>query len=168
MPLVFETRIPVCLFRISILSPCFLSQKVELCIGLQSGSFLTRTRASVRLVHMAISSLVDMSGYLFLAKFASSSCSCCDVKCVLCLRGRFPCCPAALLLPAAADDDDAPAEPPVVADDEPEVGVATVAEPADAPLPCPEPEFLVELDEEPFEVEFWRMDEDEADDDVLW
>lgn len=32
---------------------------------------------------MAISSLVDMSGYLFRLKVCSSSCSCCDVKWVL-------------------------------------------------------------------------------------
>lgn len=45
---------------------------------------LTRTRASVRLVHTAISSLVLMSGYRFLWKVASSSCSCWLVKWVLC------------------------------------------------------------------------------------
>ena len=32
---------------------------------------------------MAISSLVLISGYLFLAKSASNSCNCCEVKCVL-------------------------------------------------------------------------------------
>ena len=37
---------------------------------------LTRTLGSVRLVHMLISSLVDMSGYRFLVNSASSSCSC--------------------------------------------------------------------------------------------
>lgn len=47
---------------------------------------LTLTLASVRFVHMAISSLVDMSGYRFLAKVASSSWSCWEVKWVLCLR----------------------------------------------------------------------------------
>lgn len=47
---------------------------------------LTLTLASVRFVHMAISSLVLISGYLFLAKVASSSCSCWEVKCVLCRR----------------------------------------------------------------------------------
>lgn len=50
---------------------------------------LTRTLASVRLVHMAISSRVDMSGYRFLLNVCSSSCSCCDVKCVRCLRWRL-------------------------------------------------------------------------------
>lgn len=45
---------------------------------------LTRTRASVRLVHTAISSLVLMSGYRFLWKVASSSCSCWLVKWVRC------------------------------------------------------------------------------------
>lgn len=45
---------------------------------------LTRTRASVRLVHTAISSRVLMSGYRFLWKVASSSCSCWLVKWVLC------------------------------------------------------------------------------------
>ena len=41
---------------------------------------LTLTLGSVRLVHMDISSLVDMSGYLFLANKASSSWSCWEVK----------------------------------------------------------------------------------------
>lgn len=50
---------------------------------------LTRTRASVRLVHTAISSLVLMSGYRFLWKVASSSCSCWLVKCVRCRRCFF-------------------------------------------------------------------------------
>lgn len=45
---------------------------------------LTRTRASVSPVHMAISSRVAMSGYRFLAKVDSSSCNCWEVKCVLC------------------------------------------------------------------------------------
>lgn len=44
----------------------------------------TLTLASERFVHMAISSLVDMSGYRFLEKVCSSSCNCCDVKWVLC------------------------------------------------------------------------------------
>lgn len=47
---------------------------------------LTLTLASVRFVHMAISSRVLMSGYRFLAKVASNSCSCWLVKCVRCLR----------------------------------------------------------------------------------
>ena len=51
---------------------------------------LTLTLGSVRLVQAAISSLVAMSGYLFLWNVASSSCSCCDVKCVRCLRVRPP------------------------------------------------------------------------------
>lgn len=50
---------------------------------------LTLTLASVKLVHIAISSLVLMSGYLFRAKVASSSCNCWLVKCVRCLRWRF-------------------------------------------------------------------------------
>lgn len=44
---------------------------------------------SVSEVHMAMSSLVLISGYLFLAKSASNSCSCCEVKCVLCLLWRL-------------------------------------------------------------------------------
>ena len=48
----------------------------------------TLTRASVRFVHADISSLVDISGYRLRAKWASSSCSCWLVKCVLCLRWR--------------------------------------------------------------------------------
>lgn len=50
---------------------------------------LTLTLASVRFVHMAISSLVLMSGYRFLVNVASSSWSCCEVKCVLCLLCLF-------------------------------------------------------------------------------
>lgn len=50
---------------------------------------LTRTLASVRFVHIAISSLVLMSGYRFLAKVASSSCNCWEVKCVRWRRWRF-------------------------------------------------------------------------------
>jgi len=38
---------------------------------------------------MAISSLVLMSGYRFLVNVASSSWSCCEVKCVLCLLCLF-------------------------------------------------------------------------------
>lgn len=49
-------------------------------------SKLTLTRASVKLVHIAISSLVDISGYRFLLNVCSNSCNCCDVKCVLCRR----------------------------------------------------------------------------------
>ena len=50
---------------------------------------LTLILGSVNEVHMAMSSLVLMSGYLFLAKRASNSCSCCEVKCVLCLLCRL-------------------------------------------------------------------------------
>lgn len=50
----------------------------------------TLTRASDKFVHMAISSLVVMSGYRFLLKVASSSANCCDVKCVLCRLCRLP------------------------------------------------------------------------------
>lgn len=50
---------------------------------------LTLTLASVRFVHMAISSRVDMSGYRFLANVASNSCNCWLVKCVLCRRCRL-------------------------------------------------------------------------------
>lgn len=50
---------------------------------------LTLTLASVRFVHMAISSLVLMSGYRFLVNVASSSWSCCEVKWVLCLLCLF-------------------------------------------------------------------------------
>ena len=46
----------------------------------------TLTRASVRLVHMAISSRTAMSGYRFLENIASSSWSWYEVKCVRCLR----------------------------------------------------------------------------------
>lgn len=69
-----------------------ISKKYACCSGKLSGlqlvnpiMLLTLTLASVRFVHMAISSLVDISGYRFLAKVASSSCSCCEVKCVRCL-----------------------------------------------------------------------------------
>ncbi len=54
-----------------------------------ANSVLTLTLASVRLVHMAISSRVLMSGYRFRAKVASSSWSCWEVKWVRCLRCRF-------------------------------------------------------------------------------
>lgn len=50
---------------------------------------LTRTLASVRFVHTAISSLVLISGYRFLWKVASSSCSCWLVKWVRCRRCFF-------------------------------------------------------------------------------
>lgn len=46
----------------------------------------TLTRASVRLVHMAISSRTAISGYRFLENIASSSWSWYEVKCVRCLR----------------------------------------------------------------------------------
>lgn len=59
------------------------SRNLFQCIG------RTRTRASVRLVHAAISSLVAMSGYRFRWNVASSSCSCWLVKCVRCRRCRF-------------------------------------------------------------------------------
>lgn len=49
----------------------------------------TRTLASVRFVHTAISSLVLISGYRFLWKVASSSCSCWLVKWVRCRRCFF-------------------------------------------------------------------------------
>lgn len=45
---------------------------------------LTLTLASVKFVHMAISSRVDISGYRFRWNVCSNSCNCCDVKCVLC------------------------------------------------------------------------------------
>ncbi len=41
---------------------------------------LTLILGSERLVHMEISSLVLMSGYRFLVKSASNSCSCAEVK----------------------------------------------------------------------------------------
>lgn len=69
---------------------------------------LTLTRASVRLVHMAISSRVDMSGYLFLEKVASSSWSCWEVKCVRCRRCRFP----GLAFPPRPDPPSLPSSPP--------------------------------------------------------
>jgi len=47
-------------------------------------NFLTLTRASVRFVQQAISSLVDMSGYRFLINVISRFWSWCCVKCVLC------------------------------------------------------------------------------------
>ena len=50
--------------------------------------YLTLILGSVKVVHIAISSLVLMSGYLFLVKSASNSCSCWEVKWVRCLR--FP------------------------------------------------------------------------------
>ena len=50
---------------------------------------LTLILGSVRDVHMAMSSLVLMSGYLFLANKASNSCNCCEVKWVLCLLWRL-------------------------------------------------------------------------------
>ena len=50
---------------------------------------VTRMRGSARLVHIEISSLTLMSGYRFLIKRDSSSCSCWDVKCVRCLRIRL-------------------------------------------------------------------------------
>lgn len=50
---------------------------------------LTLTLASVKLVHIAISSRVDMSGYRFRLNVCSSSCNCCEVKCVRCLRCRL-------------------------------------------------------------------------------
>lgn len=51
--------------------------------------YLTLTLASVRLVHMAISSRVLISGYRFLVNVASNSCNCCEVKWVLCRRWRL-------------------------------------------------------------------------------
>ena len=50
---------------------------------------LTLIRGSEREVHMAISSRVLMSGYLFLANSASNSWSCCEVKCVRCRLWRL-------------------------------------------------------------------------------
>lgn len=50
---------------------------------------LTRTLASVKLVHIAISSRVDMSGYRFRLNVCSNSCNCCDVKCVRWRRCRL-------------------------------------------------------------------------------
>lgn len=50
---------------------------------------LTRTLASVKFVHIAISSRVDISGYRFLLNVCSNSCNCCDVKCVRCRRCRL-------------------------------------------------------------------------------
>lgn len=50
---------------------------------------LTLTRASVKLVHMAISSRVLISGYRLRLNVCSNSCSCCDVKCVLWRRCRL-------------------------------------------------------------------------------
>ena len=47
---------------------------------------LTLILGSVKLVHIAISSLTLMSGYRFLVKRASSSWSCWEVKCVRCRR----------------------------------------------------------------------------------
>lgn len=67
--------------ELSDIDSCLLKKKCQI--------KLTLTRASVRFVHIAISSLVLISGYLFLAKVASSSCNCCDVKCVLCLLCRL-------------------------------------------------------------------------------
>lgn len=45
--------------------------------------WLTLTRASVKFVHIAISSRVLMSGYRFRLNVCSNSCNCCDVKWVL-------------------------------------------------------------------------------------
>lgn len=50
---------------------------------------LTLTRASVKFVHIAISSRVLMSGYRLRLNVCSSSWSCCDVKCVLWRRWRL-------------------------------------------------------------------------------
>ena len=50
---------------------------------------LTLIRGSDREVHMAISSRVLMSGYLFLANSASNSWSCCEVKWVRCRLWRL-------------------------------------------------------------------------------
>lgn len=50
---------------------------------------LTRTLASVKFVHIAISSRVDISGYRFLLNVCSNSCNCCDVKWVRCRRCRL-------------------------------------------------------------------------------
>lgn len=50
---------------------------------------LTRTRASVKLVHIAISSRVDISGYRFRLNVCSNSCNCCDVKWVRWRRWRL-------------------------------------------------------------------------------
>ena len=50
---------------------------------------LTLIRGSEREVHMAISSRVLMSGYLFLANSASNSWSCCEVKWVRCRLWRL-------------------------------------------------------------------------------
>ena len=58
----------------------------QVCVSIR---ILTLILGSVNEVHMAMSSLVLMSGYLFLAKRASNSCSCCEVKCVLCLLCRL-------------------------------------------------------------------------------
>ena len=46
----------------------------------------TLIRGSAKLVHIEISSLTLMSGYLFRVNSASNSCNCCEVKCVLCRR----------------------------------------------------------------------------------
>ena len=59
------------------------------CVNNALKKLLTLILGSVSEVHMAMSSLVLMSGYLFLAKRASNSCSCCEVKCVLCLLCRL-------------------------------------------------------------------------------
>ena len=59
------------------------------CVNNALKKLLTLILGSVSEVHMAMSSLVLISGYLFLAKSASNSCSCCEVKCVLCLLWRL-------------------------------------------------------------------------------
>ena len=59
------------------------------CVNNVCDKKLTLILGSVNEVHMAMSSLVLISGYLFLAKSASNSCSCCEVKCVLCLLWRL-------------------------------------------------------------------------------
>lgn len=58
-------------------------------IKIPGGRTLTLTRASVKLVHMAISSRVLMSGYRLRLNVCSNSWSCCDVKCVLWRRWRL-------------------------------------------------------------------------------
>lgn len=69
---------------------------------------LTLTRASDKLVHMAISSLVDISGYRFRANVASNSCNCWDVKCVRCRLWRFVFFPSLSSESLAPTTDDTP------------------------------------------------------------
>ena len=51
--------------------------------------YLTLILGSVKLVHIAISSRVLISGYRFRVNKASNSCNCCEVKWVRCLRFPF-------------------------------------------------------------------------------